>query len=215
MSADPGLHLAEPFSDAGQQRDAATLGMWIFLATEVLFFGVLFAAYAVSRLLQPEGFAEGSDHTDLLLGTVNTAVLLTSSLTMALAVRGAALGARRATTAWLLVTASLGVVFLVIKGIEYRQEYVEGLVPVLAFDYAGPEQTGVTVFFYLYFLMTGLHALHLLIGIGVVATLAWLNARGHFTPDWHTPVELTGLYWHFVDVVWIFLYPVMYLVARA
>jgi cytochrome c oxidase subunit 3 len=204
-----------PFSDAGQQHGAATLGMWIFLASEVLFFGVLFTSYLVSRLLNYDGFVHGSQHTDLLLGTLNTALLLTSSLTMALAVRGAALGERRGTTLWLTVTLLLGAAFLVIKGVEYHQEYLEGLVPVLAFDYSGPHAGGVTLFFYLYFVMTGLHALHLLVGIGIVGALVLMNARGRFSRDWHTPVELTGLYWHFVDIVWIFLYPLFYLVARA
>jgi cytochrome c oxidase subunit 3 len=202
------------FSDTGQQHAAATLGMWVFLATEVLFFGVLFAGYLVSRLLNYPGFVLGSQHTDLLLGTLNTAVLLTSSLTMALAVHAAGRGERRATSGWLLATLLLGSAFLAIKGVEYHQEYVEGLVPVLAFDYHGPHVGGVTLFFYLYFVMTGLHALHLLIGIGIVATLLLLNIRGRFSASWHTPVELTGLYWHFIDVVWIFLFPLFYLVAR-
>jgi cytochrome c oxidase subunit 3 len=133
---------------------------------------------------------------------------------MALAVRAAALGGRRGGTRWLLFTLLLGGAFLAVKGVEYHREYAEGLVPVLAFGYSGPHADGVTLFFYLYFVMTGLHALHLMIGTGIVATLVLLNLRGRFSPDWHTPVELTGLYWHFVDVVWIFLYPLFYLVAR-
>ncbi|MGD2075882.1 MAG: cytochrome c oxidase subunit 3 [Gammaproteobacteria bacterium] len=214
MNPDSAGAVAEQFSDAAQQHDAAALGMWVFLATEVLFFGVLFASYLISRLLNYEGFVLGSHHTDLLLGTLNTAILLTSSLTMAMAVRAAARGARPGTTGWLLATLLLGGAFLAVKAVEYHQEYLEGLVPVLAFDYQGADAPGVTLFFYLYFVMTGLHALHLLIGIGVIATLVVLNARRRFSAGWHTPVELTGLYWHFVDVVWIFLYPLFYLVAR-
>ncbi len=150
-----------------------------------------------------------------MLGSINTGILLTSSLTMAMAVRGSALGQRRASTLWLILTLLLGVVFLGIKGVEYHKEYTEGLVPVLRFDYSGAHPSGVMLFFYLYFIMTGLHALHLIIGIGVVGTMAVRTARGQFGPSYHTPVELTGLYWHFVDIVWVFLYPLFYLVARA
>ncbi|HSO07901.1 MAG TPA: cytochrome c oxidase subunit 3 family protein [Pelomicrobium sp.] len=214
MAAEPRAFVAEQFADARQQRTAATLGMWVFLATEVLFFGVLFAAYLAIRYIHAGAFALGSQHTDLVLGSVNTGVLLTSSLTIALAVRAAALGRDRATTGWLAATMILGTAFLAIKGFEYRQEYLEGLVPFLGFRYDGPRGEGVELFFILYFVMTGLHALHLLIGIAVVGAVAFLNARGRFSRPWHTPVGLTGLYWHFVDVVWIFLFPLFYLVAR-
>ena len=187
----------------------------MFLATEVLFFGVLFASYTVSRILHSQAFAAANHHTDVVLGSINTAVLLTSSLTMALTVRAGALGARRATSGWLVLTALLGVAFLVIKGVEYHKEYLEGLVPVIAFDYDGPYPDGVALFFFLYFVMTSLHALHLLIGIGVVSTVTVLNIRCWFSPQYYTPVEFNGLYWHFVDIVWVFLYPLFYPVARA
>lgn len=214
MAPDALIPAAPQFEDREQRRSAATLGMWVFLATEVLFFGVLFGGYAVIRLLNYDAFVVGSHHTDVVLGTINTAVLLTSSLTMALAVRGASLGLRRATTGWLVLTLVLGLVFLGIKAVEYHQEYLDGLVPVLAFQYQGPHAQGVLLFFYLYFVMTGLHALHLIIGVAVVGVMAVRSRRGHFGPEYHIPVELTGLYWHFVDVVWIFLYPLFYLVAR-
>jgi cytochrome c oxidase subunit 3 len=215
MNTESGAPLAMQYEDAAQQRGAATLGMWIFLATEVLFFGVLFTSYLVSRLLHYDAFVTGSHHTDIVMGSLNTAVLLTSSLSMALAVRGSMLGRQRVTGRWLSLTLLLGLVFLGIKGYEYHHEYTEGLVPVLNFTYAGAHATGVELFFYLYFVITGLHALHLLIGVIVVGCLIFLNARGRFGRAYHTPVELSGLYWHFVDVVWVFLYPLFYLVARA
>jgi cytochrome c oxidase subunit 3 len=189
--------------------------MWVFLATEVLFFGVLFASYTVNRILQPEAFAAAAHHTDVVLGSINTGILFTSSLTMALAVHASTLGERRTTSGWLVVTALLGSIFLVIKGAEYHKEYTEGLIPTIAFDYTGPHPEGARMFFFLYYVMTGLHALHLLIGIGVVSVITVLNRRGRFSKYYNTPVELTGLYWGFVDIVWVFLYPLFYLVARA
>jgi cytochrome c oxidase subunit 3 len=207
--------VASHFADAERQETAANLGMWIFLTTEVLFFGVLFAGYTVTRVLHADAFALAGRHTDVLLGSINTAVLLTSSLTMALAVRAGSIGWRRRCVAWLAVTLVLGTVFLGIKGYEWHLEWLEGLVPGLHFDYAGPDVPGVQLFFFLYFVMTGAHAVHLGIGILVVAAIAVLAARGRFSAGYHTPVVLSGLYWHFIDVVWIFLYPLFYLVARS
>jgi cytochrome c oxidase subunit 3 len=215
MAADPLAPAAPQFADGGQRESAATLGMWVFLATEVLFFGVLFGSYSIVRFLNYEAFVLGSHQTHVVLGTLNTGLLLTSSLTMAMAVRGSTLGRRHATTLWLVLTLVLGITFLGIKAVEYHQEYLDGLVPALAFHYDGPHAQGVMLFFYLYFVMTGLHALHLIIGVSLVAVMAVRNARGHFGPGYHTPVQLTGLYWDFVDIVWVFLYPLFYLVARA
>jgi len=206
---------ASHFADAEQRETAATFGMWIFLATEVLFFGVLFAGYTVSRVQHAEAFILAGRHTDVLLGSINTAVLLTSSLTMALAVRAGSVGWRRSCAAWLVLTAVLGVAFLAIKGYEWHEDWLQGLVPGLRFAYSGPDAPGVELFFFLYFVMTGLHALHLTIGILVIAVMALLAARGRFSAAYHTPIVLTGLYWHFIDVVWIFLYPLFYLVARS
>jgi cytochrome c oxidase subunit 3 len=212
MPNEASLAPAPQFVDAEQQRNAATLGMWVFLATEVLFFGVLFTSYLVSRLLHYEGFVIGSHHTDMLLGSINSALLLTSSLCMSLAVREAALERRGAATMWMILTLSLGLLFLGIKGYEYLQDYHEGLVPMLKFDYTGPQMPEVELFFYLYFVMTGLHALHLFIGIGVLIALVLRNLFGRTR---YSQILLGGLYWHFVDVVWIFLYPLMYLVGQS
>lgn len=208
-------HVALQFDDAGQQAQAATLGMWAFLATEVLFFGPLFAAYLATRLHHPDAWAEASGHTDVLLGTIETVVLLTSSLTVALALRAGQLGRPRRSAALLGATVALGLAFLVLHGFEYLHEWQEGLVPVLRFGYDGPHAHGVELFYYLYYIMTGLHAVHVLVGIGVLGTMAVLAWRGRVGCGYDTPLELAGLYWHLVDIVWIFLYPMFYLVGRA
>ena len=195
-----------------EARRIAQLAMWIFLATELLFFGGLFVAYAVGRAHWPHGFAVASRHTDVVLGTVNTAVLLTSSAVVAFAVASAEHPAHRRWTARALwLTAALGVVFLAIKGVEYAHEWHEHLFPLAGFALA--DAGGAELFFVLYFVMTGLHAVHLLIGIGGVAAFARASGAGR---SWPTPqrVETMALYWHFVDVVWIVLYPLLYLVER-
>jgi len=194
-----------PLVAAGWRGGNAALGMWIFLATEVMFFGVLFFAALHARLHDAAGYAAGSHLTHAWLGTINTAILLTSSLTMALGVRASGLGQHPIAARLLRATAAMGAAFLAVKAAEYSLEWRDGLVPGLRFTYAGAEAAGVASFFFLYFVMTGLHAIHLAIGIGVVA---WMSAR----PAPAEAVEVAGLYWHFVDAVWIFLYPVIYLV---
>jgi len=207
--------VARQFDDAQQQRIASDLGMWVFLATEVLFFGALFAAYTASRVQQPEAFAIASRLTNVTLGSINTGVLLTSSLMMALAVRATKLGLSRASIGFMCATVALGIAFLAIKGTEYYFDYREHLVPALNFSHEGPHAGGVERFFYLYFFMTGVHSVHMIIGVATVSVLVVMAWRRHFTPDYFTPVELGGLYWHLVDVVWIFLYPLLYLVSRS
>ena len=203
--------LAHQFDDVDQQREAATLGMWVFLATEVMLFGGLLTVYTVYRYLYARGFAEGSRQLDLWLGSINTVVLITSSLTMALGVHGARVGHRRTLLVSLVLTMLLGATFLSIKSVEYVHKFEEGLVPGIYFTYAGPEAPHVELFVWLYFVLTGVHAVHLMIGIGAVGVIAFMGSRGRFGPAYHTPVELVGLYWHFVDVVWIFLLPLLYL----
>ena len=205
--------VAGHFDDAAQQADAASLGMWLFLATEMLFFGVLFFGYAAARAHSPDAFAAASRHTNLVLGTLNTAVLLTSSFTMALAVRAAAQQAYRGAALLLLVTATLGAAFVAIKLVEYRIDYEAHLVPVLNFAFDPAYAQGALLFFWLYFATTSLHLVHLSIGIGIALLFAWRSWRlaGARLPE---QVEIAGLYWHFVDLVWIFLYPCLYLVAR-
>ena len=207
-------HVAEQFDDAEQQQLASALGMWVFLATEILFFGGMIAAYTAYRWMNPVAFAYGSRHLSVLIGGINTGVLLVSSFTVALAVHAARLGARRLLLGSIAVTMALGTVFLALKGDEWWTHWHEGLVPGLRFTYDGPERAGVGLFFWLYFAMTGVHALHLTIGIGVMAVIGFLAWRGRFSPAYHNPVEIAGLYWHFVDIVWIFLLPILYLIGR-
>jgi cytochrome c oxidase subunit 3 len=204
--------LAHHFDDPVQQRHAATLGMWTFLATEVLFFGGLFLAYAIYHWLYPEAFRHASDHLKWQLGGLNTWVLLTSSLTVALAVHHAQQGNRDALVRNIIWTMILGVIFLLIKGTEYTLEYKEGLIPVIRWTYDGPDARQVKMFMFLYFCMTGLHATHMIVGLGLFTYLLRNTRRGAYSPEYHTPVEIIGLYWHFVDIVWIFLFPLLYLI---
>ena len=208
-------HLREQFDDPVQQREASTLGMWAFLTTEILFFGVLFAGYAFCRVMFPDAFAEASRHTDMLLGTLETAVLLTSSCAAALAVREVQLGGQRVATWLLLATAALGIAFLVMHGFEYVAEYHEGLIPGIRYTQHGPHAASMQLFFCLYYFITGFHGLHVSIGVGLLLAMAWRTHRGAFDQDYHTPLELTALYWHLVDIVWIFVYPLIYLIGRA
>jgi cytochrome c oxidase subunit III len=203
------------FETLEQQHETRTFGMWIFLVTELMLFGAMFTMYTVYRSFYSEAFAEGSRRLDLLLGGINTAVLIVSSLCMALAVHAARTNTNRIPqTLWLAATGALGTLFLVIKGYEYYLHYLHGEVPALNFQVAGPLAGQVQLFFWLYFAMTGVHAIHLIIGIGVVGIMVLRALLGHFRPNAYTPVELTGLYWHFIDIVWIFLLPLLYLISH-
>lgn len=212
--------VASHFDDAQQQFEAAELGMWVFLVTEVMFFGGMFTGYAVYRYRNPEAFIAASHHLDMVLGTVNTAVLLTSSLTMALAVRQSKLDTatdrvrrwKRPLVLLLGATIVLGAVFLGIKFYEYYHKFEEHLVPGPSFHFEGPIGNRAEIFFSFYFAMTGVHALHMIIGIALLSILLVTAWRGRFGAEYFTPVEMCGLYWHFVDLIWIFLFPLLYLV---
>ncbi|HEV2763714.1 MAG TPA: cytochrome c oxidase subunit 3 family protein [Pyrinomonadaceae bacterium] len=215
--------LAHHFDNLEQQREAGNLGMWTFLVQEVMFFGGLFLAYVIYRSNFPDAFAAASSHLNWRLGLLNTFVLITSSLTMALAVWSTQIGrARRTQVFWLGVTALLGLVFLVVKAFEYGDKYRDHLIPIrwasYSFKWEGPLAAGVTeqniqMFYWIYFAMTGLHALHMIIGIAILLPIMWAAWRGRYSPEYHAPVELFGLYWHFVDIVWIFLFPLLYLLG--
>ena len=208
--------LAHHFASLDQQHEASRLGMWAFLITEVMFFGGVFTGYAVYRNLYPAAFRLASHHLDIALGAANTVILIGSSLTMALAIRAAQVGKRNAQVALVLATMALGTAFLVIKGFEYHHKWVDHLMPGPSFDVAafGSEGGHARIFFSFYFVMTGLHAFHMLVGFGLLAWVARRAARGDFTPRHHAALEMTGLYWHFVDLVWIFLFPLLYLIGR-
>jgi cytochrome c oxidase subunit III len=212
--------LQHHFDNMEQQREAGNLGMWLFLVQEVMFFGGLFLAYTLYRAQYPAAFAAASNHLNLTMGAINTVVLIVSSLTMALAVFYAQTGVRRAQVFFLIVTMLLGTTFLVIKAIEYADKYRDHLIPVAGmFKWEGELPHGVAeqhlqMFYWIYFAMTGLHALHMIIGLGIMAWLVYHAWRGRFSPEYHAPVEISGLYWHFVDIVWIFLFPLLYLLGR-
>ncbi len=204
--------LAHHFPDAPTQEHAARLGMWLFLATEILLFTALFTAYSLYRYLFPETFHAASKYIETSIGLTNTVVLITSSLTVALALHASRQGQGKRAAALLLFTLACGGAFMVLKGVEYHHHFVTGQLPGRYYRFAELTAPGAAMFFTVYFLMTGLHGLHVLIGMGVLAWLAGRAWRGDFSAAYHTPVELGGLYWHLVDLIWIFLFPLLYLI---
>lgn len=202
--------LAEQFDNSIQQKNAASLGMWVFLATEVLFFGVLFLAYFIYRRSYPLEFEEAAQQMNIAIGTINTAILLSSSFFMALAVSYAELGKTKQTNIYLIITFILGTVFLLFKAYEYYDDIKKNIVPT-----AGDSDPHVTSMFYLiYYTITCVHALHMIIGLSLILIMFFKNCRQEFSRHYYTPIEITGLYWHFVDIVWVFIYPSLYLVGR-
>ncbi len=229
----PGLQ--HHFENMEQQRAAGTLGMWVFLVTEIMFFGGMFLAYTLYRNQYAVAFASASNHLDITLGAVNTAVLICSSLTMALAVYSTQVGKWRMQRICLVLTILLGLTFLGIKAVEYRDKYEDNLIPGRLIPghgfnpqvaepgdhdkhklhlLPGASVKNVEMFYWIYFAMTGMHALHMIIGVGLMLVILYLSAKGRFSPEYYNPVEITGLYWHFVDIVWIFLFPLLYLLGR-
>lgn len=204
--------VAHHFDTADQQFESAKLGMWVFLVTEILMFGGLFAAFIFFQGHHKEVFLEAHHHLNKLQGGMNTVFLLTSSLTMALAVRSSQLGKRSHATMHLAATLAFAFLFLVVKYFEYSHKIHDGLLP-------GPYFTNTElpkdahVFFSLYFMMTGLHGFHIVIGIVLIAWLLWRNLKNDFSPEFYTPVEVVGLYWHLVDLIWIYLFPLLYLIS--
>jgi cytochrome c oxidase subunit 3 len=211
------LHVRHHFANAEQQMEASTLGMWTFLITEVLFFGGMFAGYAVYREMYPAAFAATSEFMNVEIGATNTAVLICSSLTMAMAVRAAQLSRRRDLMKYLIGTLIFGVAFLVVKAFEYHAKYVEHLIPGPHFnpEHLAPQfMHNAQILFFLYFCMTGMHALHMIVGVGLLTYLLIQAYRNVFHAHYFAPVEMIGLYWHFVDIVWIFLFPLLYLIGH-
>jgi cytochrome c oxidase subunit III len=207
--------LQHHFYSMEQQLEASTLGMWVFLVTEIMFFGGLFMAYIVYRTMYPHVWVEGSHELDITLGATNTAVLICSSLTMVLAVRSAQTGSRKSLITFLILTILLGATFLGIKYHEYAVKFQHHLVPGPHFQWHTPGMSqAIQIFFSLYFIMTGIHALHMIVGIGLMSVILVMAIRGKFSAEYYNPVEISGLYWHFVDIIWIFLFPLLYLVGR-
>jgi cytochrome c oxidase subunit III len=217
IHADHGHHppyLQHHFTTVEQQFDAAKLGMWVFLATEILMFGGLFVAYAVFFSLYPEAFNAGHHALNVPLGIVNTTVLIFSSLTMALGVNAAQRGNQRRLIVCVAITIACALTFMVIKYFEYSHKIHEGTLPGWFFTNTEPiyQVPHIGTYFALYFMMTGLHGIHVTVGIGIMVWLLVKAIKGHFSAEWYTPVEMTGLYWHLVDLVWIYLFPLLYLV---
>jgi cytochrome c oxidase subunit 3 len=203
--------LHEPWPSLERQREAVSFGVWTFLASEVLFFGALFLSYAVYRNLYPQAFTIAARQTDIFYGALNTAILLTSSLTMAVASRSAKESFRRMTLWCLAATTMLGLAFLVCKGFEYRDDILKGLIPGPNFP-LHPAET--QIFWTFYWVATGIHAVHLIIGIGIVSTAAVRLYRGRL-PINASAFAGIALYWHLVDIIWIILLPLLYLIGRA
>jgi cytochrome c oxidase subunit 3 len=212
--------LKHQFDTMEQQKEAGTIGMWVFLLTEIMFFGGLFLAYIIYRAKYPDGFAIASNTLDVRLGGLNTVVLIVSSLTMAMAVHSAQIGKQKKLIIYLVLTLILGCVFLGVKAVEYEHKIATGLFPA-EWTYNWNEHhsakaeyaTQAHIFIWIYFAMTGLHALHMVIGAGMLLFLIYFAWRGKYSPAYYAPVELGGLYWHFVDIVWIFLFPLLYLLG--
>jgi cytochrome c oxidase subunit 3 len=212
--SDESVLLREPWFDFGRQREAGKFGIWVFLGSEILFFGALLLTYTICRIEHPEAFAAAGRATNIWYGTINTAVLLTSSLTMAMASQAAESPARlrRLVLACLFATALLGLAFMAIKGFEYKEDIEKHLVPGPGFALPQP---GAQLFYGLYWLVTGVHAIHLSIGIVLVGRLFWEFYRSELPTKENPELEVTALYWHLVDIIWIFLYPLIYLPGRS
>jgi cytochrome c oxidase subunit III len=206
-------HVAHHFSDMQQQQDSARLGMWIFLLTELVLFGGLFCVYSIFRVLNPVMFLNAHKALDVQLGTINTVVLITSSLTMALAIRSIQLDNKKQTVILLACTVALAALFLIIKYFEYRHKFHLGQLPGKFYTYKGISGSNPHIFFSIYFAMTGLHGIHVLGGMGAICYMIVRTIKGAFSSAYYTPVEMTGLYWHLVDLIWIFLFPLLYLIG--
>lgn len=198
--------------DAEQQFDSAKLGMWLFLVTEILFFGGLFAAYIIFRVLHPELFIKASTQLDTVMGTVNTAILITSSLTMVLAIREIQLNRPKTSIMYMWFTILCACGFLVVKYFEYTHKFHMGIFPGGNYTFGGIDDPLASIFFSIYYMMTGLHTIHVIIGIGLILWQIHRTQKGAYSSSYYNPIEITGLYWHLVDVIWIFLFPLLYLI---
>ncbi|MEX0686646.1 MAG: cytochrome c oxidase subunit 3 family protein [Balneolales bacterium] len=210
--AEKAPHVLHHFVDSDQQFESSKLGMWIFLVTEILFFGGLFVAYIVYRALHPELFIMAAEQLDTTMGAINTAVLIASSLTIAMAIRAAQLNQKRNLIILLSSTIALAFTFMVIKYFEYTHKFDLGIYPGSYYTFEGIDHELASVFFSIYYMMTALHGIHVVIGIVFIGILVYKASKDKFSPEYYTPVEITALYWHLVDIIWIFLFPLLYLI---
>jgi cytochrome c oxidase subunit 3 len=206
-------YLAHHFSDLEQQAESAKMGMWLFLLTEILLFGGVFVAYTIFRNWHHDMFINAHKQLDVVMGGVNTVVLIVSSLTMALAIRDMQLGLKKRCMINLALTIGLACVFLVIKYFEYSHKFHLGQLPGKFYTFTGVEGTNPHVFFSIYFLLTGIHGFHILVGISLLTWILIRVKKDHFAPEYYVPIEMVGLYWHLVDLIWIFLFPLLYLIG--
>jgi len=212
MAHSSNSNLAHHFVDSEQQFDASKMGMWIFLVTEILFFGGLFAAYIIYRAWYPELYIMASSQLDTTMGAINTGVLILSSLTMALSIWSAQHNDRKKTTLFLAITIICAIVFMIIKYFEYTHKFHLGIFPGAYYTFTGIDHVKAPQFFSIYYMMTGLHGIHVIIGVGLMCWLVIKNQKKAFDSSYYTPIEIVGLYWHVVDIIWIFLFPLLYLI---
>lgn len=205
--------LQHHFREMSQQFEASKIGMWLFLVTEILMFGGLFVGYGIMHGRHPEAFMAAHHHLDRTMGAINTVVLLVSSFTMVMGVWAAQKGDRKKLILFLTLTLLLAGVFLVVKYFEYSHKFHDGLLPGRFYTHQGDTVPGQFLFFSFYFMMTGLHGIHVVLGMAAITWLLIRASRGHFTADYYGPVDMVGLYWHLVDLIWIYLFPLMYLIS--
>lgn len=213
LAATENTNLQHHFTDADQQRESAKFGMWVFLLTEILLFGGLFVAYGIMRAWNPDMFYNAHLYLDVTLGSINTIVLITSSLTMALAIRSMQVNNKQQTLMFLVITLLFAATFMIIKYFEYSHKIHLGQLPGKYYTFQGIEGNNPHIFFSIYFMMTGLHGIHVLIGMFVIGWMILKTNNNVFSSDYYTPLEMTGLYWHLVDLIWIFLFPLFYLIG--
>jgi len=204
--------LLHHYREMGQQFEAAKIGMWLFLVTEVLLFGGLFVGYGIMHAKHPEAFVAAHHHLNRVLGATNTVVLLLSSFTMVLSVWAAQTSRRKLLILFLVLTLLLACAFLGVKYFEYSHKFHEGLLPGKFYSHQGDTVPGQFMFFSFYFMMTGLHGIHVVLGMAAITWILARAIRGDFSAQYYAPVDITGLYWHLVDLIWIYLFPLMYLI---
>jgi cytochrome c oxidase subunit 3 len=206
-------NLQHHFANYEQQFDASKIGMWLFLATEILLFGGLFVGFGLMQSKHPEAFVAAHHHLDKNLGFLNTVVLLISSFTMVMAVHCAKTEQRKKVLVYLLITLMCAGMFLCVKYFEYSHKYHEGLLPGAYYSHKGDTVPNQFIFFSFYFMMTGLHGIHILAGMAAITWVYFKAKRNEFSRSYYTPVDLVGLYWHLVDLIWIYLFPLLYLIS--
>ncbi len=210
----PAAHAEFQYHNARHQSETALSGMWLFLATEVLFFGGLVFTWLIYHRMHPAGFKAGAEHANLLIGSINTAVLLTSSAVFTWGVNAGKQGRNAKVLRACAITVLLGLTFLALKGYEWYDDFDKHLVPGAGFGIPGPDQGGAQIFYVIYYIATVLHAVHMAIGVGLVSWIGWNARHGAYSREWHTPVQVVGLYWSFVDIVWLTFYPLIYVIGR-